>query len=201
MEPFERLEARALPMRGANIDTDRILPSRFMQKPRADGFGRYFFHDLRFDAVGAERPDYIVNNPAHRDARILIAGENFGCGSSREQAVYAVFDYGFRAVVAPSFGDIFYANALKNGLLPVVLPGMEIEALFAACEADPSTRLAIDLQNLRVSRSGQPDLPFAIDDFNRQLLLTGQDEIAFTLGLADEISTFEELRRAHSAWL
>jgi 3-isopropylmalate/(R)-2-methylmalate dehydratase small subunit len=200
MRPFRKLVGTGVPMPQANIDTDQILPSRFMQKPRAEGFGRYLFHDLRFDKHGVQRPGFILNRPEHRGAEILIGGANFGCGSSREQAVYAIADGGFQAVIAPSFGDIFHANALKNGLLPVVLDGELVELLAERCAADPTTRMSIDLE-AETFVCGNLASPFPIDAFRKRLLLAGQDEIGLTLDLDDAIAAFERRRSAESGWL
>jgi 3-isopropylmalate/(R)-2-methylmalate dehydratase small subunit len=199
-EPFTTLTSRAVPMPEADIDTDRILPSRFMQKPRAEGFADYFFHDLRFDHAGRRKPGFVADAPEYRGARILVAGANFGCGSSREQAVYAVVDFGFRAVVAASFGDIFYANALKNGLVPAAIGTEAASALASRCGAVPSTAVTVDLMAMTVSWDNQ-SATFAIDAFSRELIVTGRDEIAFTLGLIGEIDAFETKLQAAMPWL
>ena len=129
MEPFEPLESTVVPMPESNIDTDQIIPARFLQKPRRDGCGPWLFHDLRYSPTGEENSGFVLNQPRYRAARILVAGDNFGCGSSRENAVWALYDYGFRAVIAPGFGDIFFNNCLKNGLLPVRLPRNVVDDL------------------------------------------------------------------------
>lgn len=199
-EPFSNITSPAVPMPEADIDTDRILPSRFMQKPREGGFADYFFHDMRFDRSGRRKPGFVADAPDYRDARILVAGANFGCGSSREQAVYAVADFGFRAVIAPSFGDIFYANALKNGLVPAAIDAEAAASLAARCLAVPHTLVTVDLQALTVRWDNQT-AAFTIDPFSRDLLLTGQDEIAFTLGMSAEIDAFEARHGARKPWL
>lgn len=201
MQAFATLSALALPLPEANIDTDRILPSRFMQKWRKDGFGRYLFHDQRFDAAGQERPGFVFNDPAHRGACILVAGANFGCGSSREQAVYALVDYGIRAVIAPSFGDIFQANALKNGLLPVALDHQAVGILLSLCATSPAVGITIDLDAQTVAHPEIVPLSFPIDVFHKQLLLSGQDDITHTLGHAGDIDRFETARRRAAPWL
>src|SRR3712207_22866 len=145
MEPFRRLDAVAVPIARPNVDTDQITPARFLHKPRSDNHGAYLFHDLRRRPDGTEDPDFVLNRPAYREARILVAERNFGCGSSRENAVWALHDHGFRAAIAPSFGDIFFNNGLKNGLLPVVLPADVVNDLVAQLEARPGATVAIDL--------------------------------------------------------
>jgi 3-isopropylmalate/(R)-2-methylmalate dehydratase small subunit len=142
MEPFTKLTATAAPIDILNCDTDRIIPARFLRKPREPGFERWLFHDIRFDAEGNERPEFILNQPAYRNARILVADANYGCGSSREAAVYVMYDYGIRSVIAPSFGDIHYGNALQNGFLPIVLTHEECQRLVptASCTGSKSIR-------------------------------------------------------------
>lgn len=201
MIPFTQLASKAVPMPDSDIDTDRILPSRFMQKPRAAGFGNYLFYDLRFDSQGRDRPDFILGDSRYREARILLAGPNFGCGSSREQAVYAIYDHGFRVVIAPSFGDIFYMNALKNGLLPVILPRHSVDEMLRQCVIDPALQFTIDLEQQTVSCAQGPRHAFPIDAFNKQLLLSGQDEIDFTLARIADIAAFEARRAGTNAWL
>src|SRR5215472_7866269 len=150
MEAFQRVDAVAVPMPVPNVDTDQIIPARFLRKPRKDDYGQYLFHDLRFDDEGREKPEFVLNRPAFRGARILVADKNFGCGSSREHAVYALWDYGFRVVIAPSFGDIFYENSFKNGFLPIVLPAEQVAALRTAIEAKPGAHVVVDLEQRQV---------------------------------------------------
>ncbi len=191
MEPFKPLDAVAAPMDGAHIDTDQIVPARFIQKPRANNLGDYLFLDVRRDAAGQRRPDFVLNQPAYAGAQVLVAGPNFGCGSSREHAVWALVDGGIRAVIAPGFGDIFHANALKNGLLPVVLPEASVRALLDGLLANPGARVRVDLQTQTVSGPGLASAPFPIDAFSRHCLLQGLDEIAYTLGYLAGIEAFE----------
>src|SRR3712207_4305730 len=141
MEPFTTLDAVAVPIGMSNIDTDQIIPARFLWKQRKDGYGELLFNDLRLDRDKAPKPDFVLNRPEYRDARIVVAGRNFGCGSSREHAVWALYDAGFRSVIAPSFGDIFYNNSFQNGLLPVVLPAERVAALIAALERKPGAHI------------------------------------------------------------
>jgi 3-isopropylmalate/(R)-2-methylmalate dehydratase small subunit len=191
LTPFERLDAVAVPIARPNVDTDQILPARFLQKPRADDFGAYLFRDLRFRKDGAEEPAFVLNDPAYRGARIVVAGRNFACGSSREHAVWALYDYGIRAVVAPSFGDIFASNALKNGLLPIRLPETAVQAMLAKVQAHPGSRLVVDLGPQTVTAPDGTAHGFDIDPFGKHCLLEGLDELDYTLSLADRIAEFE----------
>jgi 3-isopropylmalate/(R)-2-methylmalate dehydratase small subunit len=191
MIPFERLDAVALPLALSNIDTDQIIPARFLQKPRNEGYADFLFRDLRFDSSGSPKQDFILNKPAFASARILVAGRNFGCGSSREGAVYALWDFGFRSVIAPSFGDIFQSNALKNGFLPVVLPQSDVDELLAVLSTTPGTSLAVDLTDQSVRLPTGEVRHFEIDPFIKQCLLRGVDELDYTLSFASEIAAFE----------
>jgi 3-isopropylmalate/(R)-2-methylmalate dehydratase small subunit len=191
MTPFKRLEAVAVPLASSNIDTDQIIPARFLQKPRKAGYADFLFRDLRLDSSAAPRPEFILNQPAYAAARILVAGRNFGCGSSREGAVYALWDCGFRSVIAPSFGDIFHNNALKNGFLPVVLPPSDVDELLAMLAAMPGARLTVDLAEQSVTSPDGTIRRFDIDPFIKQCLLRGVDELDYTLSLGNEIAAFE----------
>ena len=191
MEPFLRIDATAVPIGVPNIDTDQIIPARFLWRKRRDGFGHLLFHDLRFNDAGAPKPDFVLNRDAYRDARIVVADRNFGCGSSREHAVWALYDYGFRAVIAPSFGDIFFSSALKNGLLPIVLPEAVVAGMLAEVQARPGSRMAVDLAAQTVTGPGNASHAFDVDPFSRHCLLNGLDELDYTLSLADRIAEFE----------
>jgi 3-isopropylmalate/(R)-2-methylmalate dehydratase small subunit len=201
MEKFTKLDAVAAPIATPNIDTDQIVPARFLKRPREGGYGGYLFHDLRFDDSGAEKPDFMLNQPAWRNARILVADKNFGCGSSREHAVYCLADYGFRAVIAPSFGDIFYGNSFKNGFLPVVLPADTVAALRDELTKKPGARITVDLDRQEVISPSGTAHHFDIDPFRKQCLLQGVDEIEFTLGHHDAIAAFEQRQAAELSWL
>ncbi len=190
MQPFKPLEAVALPLTRANIDTDQIIPARFLQKPRANDFGAYLFRDLRFNKDDTKRPEFLLNQPAYSAAEVVVAERNFGCGSSREQAVWALHDYGIRAVIAPSFGDIFYSNSLKNGLLPIVLAPEVVEQILAALSAQPGQKVSVDLERQVVRAPGVADQPFEIAPFSKHCLLTGMDELDYTLTHADKIAAF-----------
>ena len=202
MEPFKSLRAVALPIAQPNFDTDQILPARFLQKPRALNFGEFLFRDLRYRSDGSENPDFVLNEPAYRPARIVLGETNFGCGSSREHAVWALYDYGIRAVIAPSMGDIFMSNAAKNGLLTIVLPAPAVARMIEATLATPGLQIAVDLEAQTVSIDGSISGPipglaegiphrFEIDAYRKKCLLSGLDELGYTLTQLDKIESFE----------
>ena len=200
MEPFRMLDAVAAPIATANVDTDQIIPARFLWRKRHDGWGDLLFHDLRFNDDGSPKPDFVLNRPGYRDARILVAERNFGCGSSREAAVWSLYDYGIRAVIAPSFGDIFFNNSFQNGLLPIVLPAERVAALRTMVEQTPGTRLTVDLAAQTVSGPhGQES--FAIDPFRKECLLAGTDDITYTLAHRDAIAAFEQAYATKVPWV
>jgi 3-isopropylmalate/(R)-2-methylmalate dehydratase small subunit len=201
MEPFQRLEAVAAPISVPNTDTDQIIPARFCWRKRADGWGHLLFHDLRFDDAGAEKHEFVLNREAYRAARILVAERNFGCGSSREAAVWAVYDYGIRAVIAPSFGDIFFNNSLQNGLLPVALPPERAAALRSALEQNPGAQITVDLAAQTVRGPDGATDRFEIDAFRKECLLAGTDDIAFTLRQRDAVAAFERDYEKRVSWL
>ena len=201
MEPFRHLDAVAAPMRVPNVDTDQIIPARFLWRKRRDGFGHLLFHDLRFNDAGAPKPDFVLNRDVYRDARIVVAERNFGCGSSREHAVWALCDYGIRAVVAPSFGDIFFNNCFQNGLLPVALAAERVAALRALLDRAPGSHLAIDLEAQTVSGPDGAIDRFEIGAFRKECLLAGVDDISFTLGHHRHIAEFENAYEAKIRWL
>lgn len=196
-EPFDTLTSRAIVFDMRNVDTDQIIPARFMRTPRSEGYARFLFHDIRFDASGKPVPDCPFNAPEAAEARVLLAGENFGCGSSREAAVYALFDFGVRCVIAPGFGDIFRTNCYKNGLLPVALAQADCERLrtmVAEAEID------IDLPAQTV-RCGGTTFAFRIEPFWKDCLLKGVDDIDLTLLSSGEIAAFARERLAREPWL
>jgi len=201
MEPFTRLDATAVPISVANVDTDQIIPARFLWRKRHDGWGHLLFHDLRFNDLGAPRPEFMLNREAYGGARIMLADRNFGCGSSRETAVWALYDFGIRAVVAPSFGDIFFNNSFQNGLLPVVLPAGRVAALRALLEQSPGSHIAIDLEAQTVTGPDGGVDRFEVDPFRKQCLLAGTDDISFTLGHRGRIADFERTYEAKVRWL
>lgn len=191
MDRFERLEAVAVPLAWSNCDTDQIIPAHYLQKPRSDDFGRYLFSAMRFNENGMEKPDFILNRTIYRSARIVVAEQNFGCGSSREHAVWALYDYGIRAAIAPSFGDIFFFNSLKNGLLPIVLPEDVVNGLLHDLAAQPGQTIAIDLPAQRVELPDGSSHGFEVNAFAKDCLVNGMDELDYTLARADQIGAFE----------
>jgi len=199
MEKFVRLTAKACPFNLPNINTDQILPGRYLKLPRSAGLGAVLFSDLRRDADGRRRPDFPLNQPLWRDARILVAGRNFGGGSSREAAVYALYDAGFRCVIAPSFGDIFAQNAVKNGLLAAVLTEADVSELDSAIAADPELPVTVDLERQTIAR-GNRSFAFAIDPVSRNQLLNGWDDIDLTDSYRGQIAAFTAADRARRPW-
>ena len=198
MQPFTNLTAPACPLPMANVDTDQIIPARFMRRPRSEGYGNFLFHDLRHDVDGNKR-DFPVNDPAYAHAEVLIARRNFGCGSSREAAVYALADHGIKVVIAPSFGDIFSSNAIKNGLLPARVSEEDAERLLAAGEMAGARPVSVDLENQTIT-AGNLVLSFAIDPVWKKQLLNGLDDIDLTLEQAPLIERFSAHDRQARPW-
>jgi 3-isopropylmalate/(R)-2-methylmalate dehydratase small subunit len=201
MEPFTRLTAVAAPIDLPNVDTDRIIPARFLGKPRSVGLQDCLFRDVRFNADGSEKPEFVLNQAPYRPARILVAADNFGCGSSREMAVWALVDHGFRAWIAPSFGDIFLENSFKNGALAIVLPADTVAGLRRQLHDRPGATMTVDLETQTLTAPDGTTHRFEVDAFRKQCLLTGQDEIALTLGYEPAIAAFEERRKTEMPWL
>ncbi len=199
MQPFTTLTATACPIALENVDTDQIIAARFMSRSRTEGYGGYLLHDLRFGADGASK-NFILDDPRYAGAAILVTRRNFGTGSSREAAVYALWDYGIRCVIAPSFGDIFAANAVKNGLLPAVLPEEAIEEILDALATFERPGLSVELETQTV-RSGNSHHSFRIDPVRRQQLLNGWDDLDLTMLHDKEIATFAARRRATHPWI
>ena len=194
--------SRSVALRETNIDTDQIIPARFLSTTERTGLGKHAFNDWRYDAAGGPVPGFVFNRPENKGVRILVAGRNFGCGSSREHAPWALGDYGFRAIIAPSFADIFFNNCFKNGLLPIVLPEADVERLFHDTAAFPGFKLTIDLERQTVATAdGGTVFRFDVDAFRKHCLLNGLDDIALTLTHADEIRAFEAKRKAEQPWL
>ncbi len=189
MEPFSTVDAKAMPLDMTNVDTDQLVPARYLWRPRQDGYAEILFHDLRTE------PGFPLDAPEHKGAAIMVADRNFGCGSSREHAAWALVDSGFRVVIAPSFGDIFYSNSFKNGLLPIVLPEARCAELRAALARNPQAHLVVDLPAQTVTgpvgvNDGFSVDSFAVDPLRKELLIAGQDETGLTLSLADTIKGF-----------
>jgi 3-isopropylmalate/(R)-2-methylmalate dehydratase small subunit len=196
MTPFTTLTAVAVPLDLVNVDTDQVVPARFLRMPRASGYENYLFRDLR-DAD----PDFVLDRPAYRGAQILVAADNFGCGSSRESAVWALAGFGLRAWIAPSFGDIFFENSFKNGVLAIVLPPDRVAALRALLAAKPGTEITIDLPSQTVRLPDGAVEHFGVDPFRKECLLAGVDEIDLTLRYEKEIAAYEARQRDETPWL
>ena len=210
MEKFVRLKGLVAPLDRPNVDTDAIIPKQFLKSIKRTGFGVNLFDAWRYLDAGepgmdnAKRPlntSFVLNQPRYQGAQILLARENFGCGSSREHAPWALMDYGFQAVIAPSYADIFFNNCFKNGLLPVILDSTAVDQIFRELEAAPGYRLTVDLEQQTVITPGGKSFSFAIDPFRKHCLLNGLDEIGLTLEHADEIRMFEQKRRVEQPWL
>jgi 3-isopropylmalate/(R)-2-methylmalate dehydratase small subunit len=199
MDKFTRLTATACPLVAANINTDQILPARYLKWPRAAGLGKVLFQDLRFDAEGREQRDFPLNRPQWREAKIIVAGRNFGCGSSREAAVYALYDYGIRCVIAPSFGDIFAGNSVQNGLLTAAVSDNVAAELTSQLTATPQMPIIVDLEQQTVT-CGNLSFDFAIDPVRRLRLLNGWDDIALTESFRDRIAAFKAADQARRPW-
>ncbi|MDH3974932.1 MAG: 3-isopropylmalate dehydratase small subunit [Deltaproteobacteria bacterium] len=210
MEVFKVFEGMAAPLDRANVDTDAIIPKQFLKSIKRSGFGPYLFDELRYldqgqpDMDCTNRPrnkDFVLNQERYENSSILLARENFGCGSSREHAPWALLDYGFRCIIAPSFADIFYNNCFKNGILPVVLPAETVERLFKECEAASGYQLKVDLSVQTVTTPSGTSFSFEVDPFRKHCLMEGLDDIGLTLQDADKIKAYEEKRATEAPWL
>ena len=201
MQPFTRLTAVAAPLDMANIDTDKIIPARFLRRLRGPGYDKLAFHDIRYDANGNDRPGFVLNQAPYRNARILVAGANFGCGSSREAAVYVLYDYGIRAVIAPSFGDIHYGNELQNGMLPVTLADEICQKLRRQLHEQPGAQVAVDLESQTVTGPDGATYRFDIDPNHKERLLKGLDDIDLMMQNIKEIEAFEKRHHRELPWL
>ena len=199
MEKFVRRTAKACPLLLANVDTDQILPARYLKLPRSPELGRVLFDDLRRDADGSENPDFPLNRPVWRDAAILVAGRNFGGGSSREAAVYALYEAGIRCVIAPSFGDIFAQNSVKNGLVAAVVSEADVGELGALMAADPEMPVTVDLEQQTIAR-GNRNFAFVIDPVSRNQLLNGWDDVDLTDSNRDRIAAFKAADHGRRPW-
>jgi len=201
MRAFTTLTGVAAPLPMANVDTDKIIAARFLKTIARTGLGKNLFHAMRFNDDGSEKPDFVLNQEPYRQAEILIAYENFGCGSSREHAPWALLDFGIRCVIAPDFADIFHNNATKNGILPIRLPRAVCEALMEDARMGGNVRLTIDLENQVVTRPSGEKIPFEVDAFRKHCLLNGLDDIGQTMQHAPAIDDYETKRRAEAPWL
>lgn len=201
MESFTELTGTAAPLRMANVDTDKIIPKQFLKTIQRTGLGRGLFYELRFDQNGAEITDFVLNRPDYAGVGILIAGDNFGCGSSREHAPWALLDFGIRCVIAPSFADIFYNNCFKNGILPIHLDAATVERLMVIAETTPRAPFTVDLDAQTVRPPNEAAIAFDIDPFRKHCLIHALDDIGLTLQKADAISAFMARQRKACPWL
>ena len=201
MQAFTILTGIAAPLPTANIDTDKIIPARFLKTIKRSGLGVHLFDTLRYDANGAERPDFVLNQPAFRAAEILITHENFGCGSSREHAPWALLDFGIRCVIAPDFADIFHGNCFKNGILPIALPRETCDLLMEDARLGTNARITVDLQRQVVIRPNGEEIAFTVDPLRRRMLLEGLDEIGQTMQRHAAIDAFEAAQTRAQPWL
>jgi 3-isopropylmalate/(R)-2-methylmalate dehydratase small subunit len=201
MDKFTTLTAVAAPLPMANVDTDKIIPARFLKTIKRTGLGVHLFDTLRYDADGRERADFVLNQEPYRRAEILIAHENFGCGSSREHAPWALLDFGIRCVIAPDFADIFHGNTFKNGILPIRLPREVCDALMEDARLGENARITIDLEEQVVVRPNGEKIHFEIDAFRKHLLLNGLDDIGQTLQHAPAIDAYESAQRSEKSWM
>jgi 3-isopropylmalate/(R)-2-methylmalate dehydratase small subunit len=191
-----------MPMNRVNVDTDQIIPKQFLKRVERTGFGEFLFFDWRYNDDGTPKPDFVLNQPGYRDAEIIVAGRNFGSGSSREHAPWALGQYGFKVVIAPSFADIFHNNCFQNGLLPIVLPEETVQQIIENAERDPGYRLHVDLEAERVwDDDEQVVAEFSVEPFRRHCLLNGLDDIGLTLEYDDDIAAFEANRGSHGGVL
>ena len=200
MQKFDKLRGVAAPLPLVNVDTDMIIPKQFLKTIKRSGLGRFLFNDMRFAADGSETPDFVLNKAAYRNAQILVAGANFGCGSSREHAPWALADFGIRCVIAPSFADIFFNNCFKNGILPVILPEAEV-ALILKVVGKEGMELAVDLEKGEIAGPEGLRFSFTVDLFRRHCLLNGLDDIGLTEQHLAEIAAFEAKRKTEQLWM
>ncbi len=201
MDKFEKLSGIAAPMPMVNIDTDMIIPKQFLKTIKRSGLGINLFDEMRYDREGNEIADFVLNKPQYRDAEILVAGENFGCGSSREHAPWAIKDFGIRCVIAPSYADIFYNNCFKNGILPIALPQEQVDVLVKDAEKGSNARIEIDLMAQTITSSDGEVFSFEVDSFKKHCLMNGLDDIGLTMEKAASIDTFEAAASQARPWV
>ena len=210
MDKFVRLEGLVAPLDRANVDTDAIIPKQFLKSIKRSGFGPNLFDEWRYLDVGQpgedctnrpKNPDFLLNLPRYQGAQVLLTRQNFGCGSSREHAPWALLDFGFKVIIAESYADIFFNNCFKNGILPIILPAEQLDALFSQVLATPGYKLVVDLENQKIFCPDRKSIAFDVDPFRKECLLNGWDDIGLTLRHADAIRAFETKRRAEQPWL
>lgn len=201
MDKFTTLEGVAAPMPLVNIDTDMIIPKLFLKTIKRTGLGVHLFDEMRYNDDGSEKSDFVLNQDQYRQAKIIVAGDNFGCGSSREHAPWALADFGIRCVISTSFADIFFNNCFKNGILPIVLPQEDVDKLMDDAERGANATLTVDLENQVIKGPDGGEIAFDVDAFRKHCLLNGLDDIALTLEKAPHIDTFEDKQKAAEPWL
>lgn len=201
MDKFTVLTGVAAPLPMINVDTDMIIPKQFLKTIKRTGLGKNLFDEMRYDDNGAEIPDFVLNQPAWRNATILVAGDNFGCGSSREHAPWALLDFGIRCIIAPSFADIFYNNCFKNGILPIKLPQEQVDKLMDDAQRGANATVTVDLEKQTIQGPDGGTIAFEVDPFRKHCLLNGLDDIGLTLQKADKIKAFEEKQKREEPWL
>ena len=201
MEKFTQLRGVAAPFNMINIDTDKILPKQFLKTIKRSGLGKHLFTELRYTDDGSENPDFVLNKPSYRDSNIIVAGDNFGCGSSREHAPWALLDYGIKCIISTSFADIFYNNCFKNGILPIVVTKRQLDQLMEDAENGANSVLDIDLESQEITRPDGEKVYFEIDEFRKHCLINGLDDIGLTMEKEKNIDNFEKRRAAEQPWV
>ncbi len=201
MDSFTKLDGIAAPLPLINVDTDMIIPKQYLKTIQRTGLGVALFSEMRYEDDGSEKPDFVLNKPAYRDAKIIVAGDNFGCGSSREHAPWALLDFGIRCVIAPSFADIFYNNCFKNGILPIALPQEQVDKLMEDAERGANARMTVDLESQTITGPDGGTISFDIDPFKKHCLLNGLDDIGLTMEKEDAIGEYEAKAAGTMPWL
>jgi len=201
MQPYTKHESTAALMNRSNVDTDQIIPKQFLKKVERSGFGQHLFHDWRFNDDGSDNADFELNKPVFKGAKILVVGDNFGCGSSREHAPWAIADYGFNTIISTSYADIFYNNCFKNGILAIIVSQAQLDALMAEIAANEGVKFTVDLENRQVTTPAGNGFTFEIDPFRQGNLLSGLDDIGLTLKHVDKIDQYEAQHKQNYPWL
>ena len=200
MEKFDKLRGVAAPFNMINIDTDKLIPKQFLKTIKRTGLGKHLFNEMRFNEDGSEKPDFVLNKTAYRDSNIIVAGDNFGCGSSREHAPWALLDFGIKCVISTSFADIFYNNCFKNGILPIVVTKQQLDQLMDDAENGANAVLDIDLEAQEITRPNGESVTFEIDEFRKHCLINGLDDIGLTMEKEKNIDSFEKKRATEQPW-
>jgi len=200
MEKFDKLRGVAAPFNMINIDTDKLIPKQFLKTIKRTGLGKHLFNEMRFNEDGSEKPDFVLNKAAYRDSNIIVAGDNFGCGSSREHAPWALLDFGIKCVISTSFADIFYNNCFKNGILPIVVTKQQLDQLMDDAENGANAVLDIDLEAQEITRPNGESITFEIDEFRKHCLINGLDDIGLTMEKEKNIDSFEKKRASEQPW-